>query len=449
MQTFQAASHSTKKNESLASFTFPDSRPFPYPPLDDIADLKTQLPATAIINGSHHSTQTTLVSKDNLLFCYRALIRTIEACLEKRYTDFDAHTTANCCHGMALLVRDLILAVLELDLYQLQQEAAQKIQNLEKATVLNNQCLCELSVPGSLIDLTCLYVLAFIKEADPQRGGRTVTKKLKLISPVGTQFCDKIIRNLQKNFSSFVAIRYSHYLNKIKNGTRINGAPIEMWGQYVAPNNLKIDRNGIHYASNLFSMQVSLAHLILSKAKIAIVNDLISTTGKLRGRYTCLLEGDGQEHFTVLNDENIKLDQSYRNDPVVVFGGCVYSDQMDLDMLVNRTSRWLNHFPSLVLACDIFYPQFPSVMNDPEFDSQPLIPREQLLKEIIDVHSGIQGVSSSDPSLFCLAHIYPASVDQILRDEENEDKAILPTSYIPANKTSLNAENESILAANK
>jgi len=68
-----------------------------------------------------------------------------------------------------------------------------------------------------------------------------------------------------------------------------------------------------------------------------------------------------------------------------------------------------------MLACDVFYPQFFKVLDDPEFDSNPIIPSEELLRELIDHHATVKGVSSADPSLYCATHIYTASMDQVLQ----------------------------------
>jgi len=88
-----------------------------------------------------------------------------------------------------------------------------------------------------------------------------------------------------------------------------------------------------------------------------------------------------------------------------------------------------------MLACDVFYPQFFKVLDDPEFDSNPIIPSEELLRELIDHHATVKGVSSADPSLYCATHIYTASMDQVLQVLSAENDMALPFSFIPKIKS--------------
>jgi hypothetical protein len=392
--------------------------------------LPNLLPVSEIINSDAVSNDTLNLSKEKLLFCYEAMVRTIEAIQNGKYTDFDAHTVSNCCHGMSLFTITTLFSVLHFDMDALLKEGIEKINNP-----------CEWKVPAPLIDLAKLYLLAFIKEVDPQKGTRTSIKKLKTISPLGTQFSNLLMKRMQRHFSNLVAYSYSSYLNEINAKMPMNSIPIGTWGKYIQPDHLRKDQRGILYASNLFSMQVALGQLIHSKSKIAVVTDLIDSQGKIKGRYARFLQGDGNAQMKQLSSEEVEELYSHKNEPIVVFGASTYSDTLDLAKLKLRLKPWISHFTSLVLACDVFYPQFPSIKDDPEFDRSPIIPEEESVQNVISKLSETKGVSSADPSLFCLAHIFQASIGQVLQVNDCEDVDALPYSFIPENKlTSLTEE---------
>ena len=53
---------------------------------------------------------------EHFAFFFHMVIETIDSCLGKDYINFDAQTTSNCCHGLSILTRDLILSVNQIDL---------------------------------------------------------------------------------------------------------------------------------------------------------------------------------------------------------------------------------------------------------------------------------------------------------------------------------------------
>lgn len=373
------------------------------------------------------------IPKKNLAFFYHVTCRTIESCLNKTYSDFDAHTTSNCCHGISLLVRNLISSLNHLNLKQLQQEAYKKIESLNHNSLneKNNLCPCTWWVPESILNLARLYILAFAKKTDPQKGILTYKARLKLISQVGTNFCDHLINSLQQHFSNLIAFQYMHYLKELPKDMQMHGISLKTWGKYVQPDYLRLDKRGIYYTSAMFSMQVSLAYLISSRAKIAIISDLIETTNQVKTRLIYLCEGDSYGQMRSLTPIEIKNLPSNSKEPVVVFGGCTYLQTFDEKKIQYCMQSWENQFPSLILACDVWYPQFPNVASDPTFDNTPIIPHETGLKDLIAKHSKISGVSATDPSLFCLTHIYTASLYQVLCVLNGYNKTILPISFIP------------------
>jgi hypothetical protein len=74
---------------------------------------------------------------------------------------------------------------------------------------------------------------------------------------------------------------------------------------------------------------------------------------------------------------------------------------------------WIDRFPELILACDTHYPQFPLVRDDPTFSSDPIVPSEPQLAACIERYKKVPGTSYRDASLFCLSHVYTASVREV------------------------------------
>lgn len=395
-------------------------------------------PVTCLIDMENPNLEK-LFTKEKLIFCYRVVLGAIKSCLTKNYSDFDGHTTSNCCHGMALLAQNLINSTIQLDLALLQRKGEQILQVLEGEENADEQLTCRWLVPKSLIYLSGLYILNFAKEINPSKGARTATKKLKAFALISTNFCNEITHYLQKHFSNLIAMRYESYLNEIEQGMQICGASIELWGKYIRLDFIRTDKRGVKYASNLFSMQVSLAYLSYSRAKVALINDIIDESGQIKGRYVCIFEGDGAGNLKALTSEEIKvLSFFHENEPIVVLGGCIHSNALTKDSVSFKMHPWLDQLSNLVLACDVFYPQFFQVTDDPGFDYSPIIPREENLKRIIKNHLDIKGVCATDASLYCLTHVYPASIGQVLKVLNSEDENALPKSYIPNDKSAKN-----------
>ena len=223
---------------------------------------------------------------------------------------------------------------------------------------------------------------------------------------------------------------YSHFEN-LNDKMDISGAPVGMWGKYLHPDFIRTDKRGRKYAPCLFSMQISLAHLIQSKATVALVNDLRCSEGKIKGRYLQLFKGDGHSQFVPISSSKIRDDDFDARTPVVVFGGCSYSDDLNEESFEFLIGPWLSRLSQLILACDIKYPQFSAVRDDPNFDSSPIVPEEEKLLKIIEHHRKIPGVCARDASFFCLAHIYTASMKQVLSVLDGDEEETLPYSFIP------------------
>ncbi len=369
---------------------------------------QTLLPVADIIDGKVNQAS-------ELLFCYQIAIEMIEAIVKGQYSAFDILTTTNCCHGISIFARYLFLEVVELDLKALLVEGKDKITELNADH--SQRLSCRWYLPKPLIELAQLFILSYIKEPDPQRRWRTEVNKLKETAPIGSKKCKQIVATLQTHYSNQVAESYYSHFKKLPDDMRINGMHVSAWGQYLHADYIRKDKRGRKYASCMFSMQVSLAHLIQREAKIALIVDIRSKLGEVKGRYVQLFQGDGV-NLVPIEDAEDELE------PIVVFGVCVYSDELNEESFEFLMNPWLSRLSELVLACDTHYPQFPNVGDDPEFDHSPIVPEEMVLKKIIDKYSKIPGVSAKDPSFFCLSHIYPASVKEILSGS-------LPRSFIP------------------
>ena len=189
---------------------------------------------------------------------------------------------------------------------------------------------------------------------------------------------------------------------------------------------IRSDKRNVHYAPCIFSNQISLTHLASSKAKVALVNDIVDSHGQIKGRYVCLFQGNGKNKLVPIDET---LDAVNPHEPVVVFGGYVHSDTLTVEELSVNLAPWLHDFQKLMLACDLFYPQFPTVKDDPNFNSHPIFPKEQGLQDLFNTHSQVKGVSALDPTLYCASHIYPSSVEQILKTMQEKDLSKLSSSF--------------------
>jgi len=369
----------------------------------------------------HNFWKNHLISEEHFDFFNKTLDMTLKSLSQAKYIDFDAHTTSNCCHGIATLTRSLILSIFELDL--------SKIRNLQPLTLENiNEIFQE--IPYQILALMGLYILAFVGKVDPRKGRRTCPTKLKEYSSVGTKFSKKIVRKFQKLFSNGVALGYLKFFEECDAKMDISSLPLSLWGKYIQKNFLRTDFKNIYYAPCLYSMQIILAFLITSRAKVVIINDLMTSDRKThKGRYLRILQGDGANGFKLISSKELSLIEPVEKyEPVIVFGGCACSDSLHLDLLSKEMDKWLFQFSKLILACDVHYPEFPKVLDDPSFDSSRIPPKESILKNIIQESKKIPGTSSSSPSFFFLTHVYPTSLGEIL--EEKEGKKVLPLSSI-------------------
>lgn len=394
------------------------------------------LPISNILCNPTHQPQLEAhqVSPEQLLFCYRAAIKAIHATLDSKYTAFDALTATTCCHGIALIVRQILLEISHFELKEIlaalkKNEALFEPAQIDKKKL---EVLNQFSLPSQLIQLTQLYLLTIIKEKDLDKGWRTIKNNLKEISPVGTRLCHSLVKMLQNYFANRAAESYHAYAQATDHSGSINNLPLSFWSKYVQPDYLRVDRCGRKYAACIYSMQISLYHLMQNRAKIAIINDLRRENGEYHTSLVQLLQGS-TDNFIPLNITDDLLENYNLNEPVVVFGGCTYTKTIDPKQMQEKLRPWFARFPSLVLSCDIFYPQFPKVPDDPDFNSEPIQPEEEVLKKIFEKYSSQSGFSAKDPSIFCLAHIYVASLKQVLAAASSQTKSELSESFIPNN----------------
>lgn len=373
-------------------------------------------------------------SSAHAIFFYRSLIRSIDAYLSQDYLAFDAHTTSNCCHGMALLSRLIIISIRNFNLLHLRDHADKLILEIERSvnTEFSLQSMSIKNIDWRLLVLLSLHVLTTVGEIDPQKGRRTLPQKLKEISPIGTMFADALSSHLQKYFSNKVAYSYEYYLKAINNEFNISGAPVKMWGQYIKPEYFRTSIRGVTFAPCLYSTQVVLAYLISYRVKLAFVNEIMNFNNELQGRYVRIFEGNGHNGFRLLTEKEISFFEPYDfYEPTIVFSGCAFLEYPDIKSIAFKLSSWIHQISNLILACDIFYPQFPKVTIDPNFNSTPIIPKEDILKNIIHEYSKVEGVSAENPSLFCLTHIFSASLGKILALLKGNGVLPLSSIYFP------------------
>lgn len=358
---------------------------------------------------------------DRVLFCYRAVANALQACLEGDYTKFDAHTTTNCCHGISLFTQKIIKKVNKLNTSSILTKLNENIKkNSEDSFFL---------LPNEVLILAQLYILASIRHF---REGKWCTspKNLSHFGQISKKFSCSLVKKLQNKFSNIVTDSYPSIFNLLNKNSKINGIPINSWGQYIQKEHIKIDKFGRKYAAALYSMQITLGLLIQNQEKIAFVCELQSKSGMSRGVHIQLLRGDGISNFEKLESCFFDKKSVDLEEPVIVFGGCSQSDTLKTSCFRQQIAPWLDNFSALILSCDCFYPQFPRVKDDPNFDNSPIQPKEEGIKKIIELHQKLTGFSAADASIFCLTHIYVASLKQILINKENMSHN-LPRLVIP------------------
>ncbi len=368
------------------------------------------------------------ISSQHLEFFYAVLHATLDACIETRYSVFDAHTAATCCHGVALLAICLLQDITASKAIKIKKELEEKISNQED---LNGQ----LKIPGALMWLCRLYILHMVKAADLKRGYITDYVKLKNFFSLSNRFFSQLTKSLQKHIANIVAARYQFYLEGLPKNATAHGQPVHLWGQYVSFPHTRLSSNGIVYVSNLFSMRVTLSYLSFNCCYVSLINDVIDENDIPQYRYVSIFLGDGKGGFRFITSSksDFYFDALIEKTPVFVLGGVAYLEDVDEDTFFSNMQAWESRLLELVLACDIWYPQFPLVAGDPVFNNAPIVPREFCLQSTLDYWSNVKGVRAEDSSLCCLAHIYPASLKEVLHELQQE-KRLLPWSFLPTSK---------------
>jgi len=368
---------------------------------------------------------------------HKLFIKTIDSLISKRYSEFDAHTTTNCCHGMASFARDLIDSSIQTDLFAILRQALDNSETLED--VLDSS-LAERKIewiPSSLLHLTNMRTLSFVSKMDPDKGRRTEDKRLKLIHPVGTTFSNKLIRNLQRLYSNTIATRYQVLHRRNPHFRTFVGHPLDSWAKYVKVDYLRRDEKNCEYASSLFSTATVLADLIARRRIMVTVRDRVYFSSQnSTKREIQFFQGDGKTSFYSLSNEDVKILQIYhQNTPVVVFGGYVVDSLIPEENIPTLSEKWTDPIELLLMAHETQYPQFP---KGSKMDSTPITPQEADLREFIDSGMKVRGVSIKDPTLFVPSHIFPASVKEVLDIHTGIDIQALPdsVSYSPSDMIS-------------
>lgn len=368
-----------------------------------------------------------LSCKGCLDFLVAASNSTLKSLKQKQYSMFDGHTTSNCCHGISLFVSLAIKSLHKKSIEGIEKQmalACKKYQNKE----LDVEEFAD-ALPKELMVLTSTYVLYYAGAIVPKDGRITVPEEIKKIySDVSKKFCIKIIRQLQKDFSYAISNCYYKLLSSLPKGLLVSGVDARLWGNYVCEKNVRIDHRRRYYAPCLFSSQVVLGFLAAKKFIVAVICDIISDNNEHLGRYNILMQGDGNQ-LVCIPKENYEL--LNKSDSVFVIGGFCCSNEMTVDSFAAKMEPWLDDLTGLIVANDTFYPQFPEVGDDKNFDSSPIVPKEQELKDVIEKYSIVEGVSKENPFFFFQNHYYPASVEEVLEDPKQHDILPFSPSFTP------------------
>ena len=382
-------------------------------------------PIATIIPGFNAET----ISDLQLRFLWRILRETLDTCVRGDYSFFDGHTASTCCHGVALLALELLKSISSND-------AKDYIKFFFPSDSRLAQNNAKTEIPNTLILLSRLYILQMAKVPNFSKGYITDLEELKKYG-LSNRFLSRMVKSLQKNIANLVSCRNSLYFEQLPLSTKIHGIPASIWGQYVSKSHTRYSpSSGISYSSNLFSMRGTMAYLSHKRYLIALIIDVIDENSLPQDRYISIYEGNGHGHFICLFSptKNFPLSSLPRNVPVFALGGVAQPSNIDIEDYHLNIHKWENNLLELVLACDIWYPQFPVVSTDSTFDSSPIVPEESSIRSLIDTWSLVDGVQAHNPAICCLTHIYPTSCGEII-DEIQENTLSLPRSFIPHKKS--------------
>jgi len=373
-----------------------------------------------------------------LKFLLTYIQKAIESCLSKTYSDFDAHITSNCCHGISLFVSEIVRAAFHIDLPRLQQAINQMIDQLphhNHDTIKSTLA----TISPTLLHLAGLYVLHCAREINDRLEVRTKIQPLKIGTDIGSNFCWKIVNALQRYYSNLTVSNYQKYSQSIDSTIFQNGAPLKLWSRYIDTPYIRVDQRKIKYASCIYSTQICLAYLMQTKARVAVLNNIVNDKNELIARETRLLRGNGGNGFIPLSQNEIELlEPREMYEPVTIFEGCTRLTNTTLKHHNAKLSLHLPNLSSLILSCDTHYFQFPRVKNDPNFDDSPIVPQELELQNAFIKHERLPGVSSNNPFLFCLTHIRTASMQQLRKI--NQQPYSLPIFLILSRLTLCNED---------
>lgn len=372
---------------------------------------KTELISIVEINPKIYDR---LYTNDQIEFFFKTITLTLKALINYDYSQFDGHTTANCCHGMSTWVCFLIEQVRNIDLDLL----AKKIRGFSNKT--------NLLLPKELILLARVFIIAVAKKIDSARGVLTDFSRVKLIYKVSTRFATELVKNIQQFESNNVASSYKKYLAQMPSSMVLHSIPVSLWGKYCVAPYVRTDMHGTSYVASMFSMRVVLANLIHNKSIIVVVHDLFDYSYQFQCRNVSFFKGNGIDNFTYLSEDEVLNLQKMPDKPVIVFHGKAFSDALEENQFKKYLDPWINKILDLFLACDIDYPHFPKVRNDISFNYKPIKPDEDIFNAVIDQSANIKGVSLEDSSLYLLAHIYPASIKQVLDVYRQKSINLLP-----------------------
>ncbi len=341
----------------------------------------------------------------------QSILKSIEVLQSKKFSMFDAHTTSKCCHGMAFMVKHIIISLSKVNLKSTQEQFLLFVEQLNSDKVdcidqnLINKCSFHLLILGALL------ITSIAGCVHPHKGRVTRPQEIKKISYISTDFSRRLVTQLQRYFSKLVANSYQDILQSVTKNVTVNRVNIQTWGRYVLPKYFRKCQRKITYVSCLYSTQVILAKLISLKSIIGVISDIVDENFQLIERRVHLLQGNGENNFKVLPED--KRHNVDAKEPLLVFGGVTVQDPSNYKHQLKSISKWLEDFPALVLANDIYYPQFPKVSNDPQFNSNPIAINDKLIIQEFEKLSEVKGVTISDPSLFCLAHIFTTNLAEI------------------------------------
>ncbi len=378
-----------------------------------------------------HESFVALVETDKEVeFLTEVIKATVVEIENANYAAFDALTTSSCCHGISHFTRHSLKKINDEMLLNSKKFISEISLNKTLSIESKKKVILEL-LPTSILSMCAFFILQYIVELDLDRGRKSIPKKLKKLGKVGTNFCEKLVRTLQIAVSNLIANWYSETASRIPPSVKGCGIKANIWAKYVQKAYLRKNRRNVTYASSMFSIQTCLLDFSYREAYVCVSNTVF-LNGKESKRIKHILRGDGSGGFSITPYDILK--NFNPRTPIPIFSAVAFiQNNYELPEIEHFLQNNVENFSFLVHCGEVYYPQFPKVSWDTNFDSSSITPEEDDFALLEKNARQLSGLSLNNPSRFYLNHIYTESAQKVVQELESDiTDVFLPThKFIP------------------